>query len=206
MSIENKFKRSLKQDKVQYGIWNGLPHSYAAEICAGAGFDFVVVDAEHGPFEISDIIVQMQAMGRYPDSSTVVRIANDDPILMKRLMDAGVQSFIIPMIESAEQAETMYKALRYPPTGTRGVGTALARAAQWNRVNKYFELSDDEMCLICQIESVKGWDGLCASPRPCPNKALNLSVECFACAGIFLDTIHERGSESEMRGRPQWQS
>ena len=160
MGIENKFKRSLAKGEKQYGIWNGIPHSYAAEICAGAGFDFVVIDAEHGPFEISQIIIQMQAIARYQHCSTVVRIASDDPILMKRLMDAGVQSFIIPMIESAEQADRMVKALRYPPNGTRGVGTALARAAQWNRVNNYFKLADDEMCLITQIESVKGVEAL----------------------------------------------
>ena len=160
MGIENKFKRALKEGNIQYGIWNGIPHSYAAEICAGAGFDYMVVDAEHGPFDISQIIIQMQAVSRYQHCSTVVRIASDDPILMKRLMDAGVQSFIIPMIESADQAETMVKALRYPPKGTRGVGTALARAAQWNRVNDYFKLADDEMCLITQIESVKGVEAL----------------------------------------------
>ncbi len=160
MSITNRFKNQIKKGHFQFGIWNGLPHSYAAEICAGAGFDFVVIDAEHAPFDVPQIVIQLQAMSRYPDCSPIVRIPNDDPVIMKRLMDAGVQTFIIPMIESAEQAHNMVEAINYPPKGYRGVGTALARAAQWNRVDNYFKLANDEMCLITQIESIKGVEAL----------------------------------------------
>ncbi len=158
-TITNKFKAALKAGQKQYGIWNGIPHSYAAEILAGAGFDWVLIDAEHGPFDINQIIIQLQAMSRY-DVTPILRMPNADPVYMKTLMDAGVQSFIIPMVESAATAGAMAKAVRYPPTGTRGVGTALARAAQWNRVNNYFSLANDEMCLITQIESVKGVEAL----------------------------------------------
>ncbi len=154
-SIENHFRTAIKAGKQQYGIWNGIPHSYSAEILAGAGFDWVLIDAEHGPFDINQIVIQLQAMSRYP-VTPIVRIANADAVYMKTLMDAGVQSFIIPMIESAEIAEQMAQALRYPPEGIRGVGTALARAAQWNRVNNYFSLANDQMCLITQVESIKG--------------------------------------------------
>jgi len=157
--IENKFKNAIKAGQKQYGIWNGIPHSYAAEILAGAGFDWVLIDAEHGPFSMDQIIIQLQAMSRYP-VSPILRMRNADPVYMKPLMDAGVQSFIIPMVESGETAELMAKALRYPPAGTRGVGTALARAAQWNRVNNYFTDANDQMCLITQVESVKGVEAL----------------------------------------------
>lgn len=160
MSIQNTFKKHIREGIRQYGIWNGIPHSYAAELCAGAGFDFVVIDAEHAPFEMGQILIQLQAMSRYPDCSPIVRIPNDNPVLMKTLMDAGVQNFIVPMIESAQQAESMVQAVRYPPRGIRGVGTALSRAAQWNRVNDYFKLADDQMCLITQIESVRGVEAL----------------------------------------------
>lgn len=159
MSIINKFKSNLSLSKVQYGIWNGIPHTYVAEILAGAGFDFMVIDAEHGTFDINQIVSQLQAITRY-DCSPVVRIASADSILMKRLLDAGVQNFIIPMVESGAEASRMGKALRYPPHGTRGVGTALARAAQWNRVNDYFKNANDQMCLITQVESVKGVEAL----------------------------------------------
>jgi len=157
--IENKFKTAIKAGHKQYGIWNGIPHSYAAEILAGAGFDWVLVDAEHGPFDINQIVIQLQAMSRYP-VTPIVRMPNADPVYVKTLMDAGVQSFIIPMIENGETAELMAKALKYPPEGFRGVGTALARAAQWNRVNNYFQLANDQMCLITQVESIKGVEAL----------------------------------------------
>ena len=160
MSINNRFKSAIKKGQQQFGIWNGIPHSYAAEICAGAGFDFVVVDAEHAPFSIDQIVIQLQAMSRYAECSPIVRIPNDDPVLIKRLLDAGVQNFIVPMLESADQVKHMHQALRYPPEGIRGVGTALARAAQWNRVNDYFKLANNEVCLIAQIESVKGIEAL----------------------------------------------
>ncbi|MGA0256221.1 MAG: aldolase/citrate lyase family protein [Saprospiraceae bacterium] len=160
MSIENRFKTNIVAGQKQYGIWNGIPHSYAAEICAGAGFDFVVLDAEHAPYDIGQIVIQLQALTRYPECSPVVRIPNDNAVLMKTLMDAGVQNFIVPMIESAQQASNMVKAIHYPPKGIRGVGTALSRAAQWNRVNDYFKLADEQMCLICQVESVKGVEAL----------------------------------------------
>jgi len=157
--IENKFKTAIKAGQKQYGIWNGIPHSYCAEILAGAGFDWVLIDAEHGPFDMNQIIVQLQAMSRY-DVSPILRMRNADPVYMKPLMDAGVQSFIIPMVESGETAELMVKALRYAPEGTRGVGTALARAAKWNRVNNYFKDANDQMCLITQVESLKGVEAL----------------------------------------------
>jgi len=158
-AIENKFKKAIKAGHKQYGIWNGIPHSYSAEILAGAGFDWVLIDAEHGPFDINQIIIQLQAMSRYP-VTPILRMPTANPVYMKTLMDAGVQSFIIPMIESENTAEQMVQALRYPPDGIRGVGTALARAAQWNRVNDYFKLANDEMCLITQIESLKGVEAL----------------------------------------------
>ncbi len=159
MEIENKFKSAIKAGRKQYGIWNGIPHSYAAEILAGAGFDWVLIDAEHGPFEMNQIIVQLQAMSRYP-VSPILRMRNADPVYMKPLLDAGIQSFIIPMVESGDTAEQMVKALRYAPEGTRGVGTALARAAKWNRVNNYFKDANDQMCLITQVESVNGVEAL----------------------------------------------
>ncbi len=157
--IHNRFKAALKKGQKQYGIWNGIPHSYAAEILAGAGFDWVLIDAEHGPFSMDQIIIQVQAMSRYA-VSPILRMRNADPIYMKPLLDAGLQSFIIPMVESGETAEMMAQAMRYAPEGNRGVGTALARAAKWNRVNNYFKEANDQMCLITQVESMKGVEAL----------------------------------------------
>ena len=155
----NKFKANIGSDKVQYGIWNGLADTYAAEILGGAGFDFVLIDAEHGPFDLRTIILQLQALAIY-DVTPIVRPPTGDPVIIKQLLDAGVQTLLVPMIESAAQAELMVKAMHYPPFGIRGVGTALARAAQWNRVDNYFRDANGQMSLIVQVESVKGYEAL----------------------------------------------
>jgi len=156
---QNTFKQNLKKGNKQYGIWNGIPDSYAAEMCAGAGFDWVCIDGEHAPFDLRTILHNMQAIQSY-NVPAIVRIPAADPVLIKQLLDAGAQNILIPMIETADQAELVAKAMIYPPKGIRGVGTALARAAQWNRVNDYFKLANDQMCCIGQIESIKAVDNL----------------------------------------------
>lgn len=156
---KNTFKENLLKGKKQYGIWNGIPDSYAAEICAGAGFDWICIDGEHAPFDLRTTLHNMQAIQSH-NVPTIVRIPSADPIKIKQLVDAGAQCILAPMIESADQAELIAKAMRYPPVGFRGVGTALARAAQWNRVNDYFKLADDQMCCIGQIESIKAVEAL----------------------------------------------
>ena len=155
----NKFKEAIKKGQMQYGLWNGIADTYAAEIVGGAGFDFVLIDGEHGPFDLRSIILQLQALAAY-NTTPIVRPPVGDPVIVKQLLDAGVQTLLVPMIESAEQAELMVNAMRYPPNGMRGVGTALARAAQWNRVNNYFQDADGQMCLIVQVESMKGYEAL----------------------------------------------
>jgi len=156
---KNTFKKNLYAGKKQYGIWNGIPDSYAAEICAGAGFDWICIDGEHAPFDLRTILHNMQAIQSY-EGPAIVRVPSADPVLMKQLMDAGAQTILAPMIETADQAELIAKAMVYPPHGIRGVGTALARAAQWNRVNDYFKLANEQMCCIGQIESIKGVEAL----------------------------------------------
>ena len=156
---QNKLKQKLKEDRPQLGIFHGLPTSYAAEICAGAGFDWVLIDAEHSPFDLPLILQQVQAMAAF-DIPIIVRPAEGDKIRLKKLLDIGVQSFLIPMVESKEQAEHIVAATRYPPKGIRGVGSGLSRAAQWDRVGNYFEEAEKELCLILQIESVKGVQNL----------------------------------------------
>lgn len=156
---KNKFKAYLKEGKPTYGIWNGIVDTYAAEILAGAGFDWVLIDGEHAPFDLRTIIRQAQAMAA-SGIPILVRPPEGNPVLIKQLLDGGIQTLLVPMVETAEQATMLVRAMRYPPAGIRGVGTALARAAQWNRVNDYFKYSDSEMCLIVQVESVTGYDNL----------------------------------------------
>ena len=155
----NTFKKQILSGQKTYGIWNGLPHIYAAEICAGAGFDWVCIDGEHSPFSFDSILQNLLAIQSH-NVTSIVRIPSADPVLIKQLLDAGAQNILIPMIETVEQATLMAHAMRYPPNGFRGVGTGLARAAQWDRVNDYLKLADAQMCCIGQIETLKGVQAL----------------------------------------------
>lgn len=161
---KNKLKQALLAGQTQIGVFLGLADPYSAEIVAGTGFDFLLIDAEHGPNDTRTVLSQLQAMAPYGaapfNSHAMVRPPKGDTVLIKQYLDIGVQSLLVPMIESAEQAEEMVRAVRYPPVGVRGVGTALARAARWNGVDGYFKQADGEMFLMLQIESVKGLENL----------------------------------------------
>ena len=132
----NRLKQALAAGHAQYGLWLGLPDTACAEICAGAGFDWLVVDTEHGPFDLPAVLRHLQTIAAY-DVQAVVRPVSDDRNVLKQLLDTGVQSLVVPMVESAEQAAELVRSVRYPPAGIRGLGTALARAARWNRIPGY---------------------------------------------------------------------
>ncbi len=151
----NAFKRALADGQTQIGLFLGLAHAYSAEIVATAGFDWLLIDGEHGPNDLQGIIAQLQALAPYP-VRPVVRTVDHDVARIKQLLDGGAQTLMVPMVESAADAEALVRAMRYPPHGVRGVGTAMARAARWNGVADYFARADSEMCLIVQIESTHG--------------------------------------------------
>lgn len=155
----NSFKRALAAGETQIGLFLGLANAYTAEIVAGTGFDWLLIDGEHGPNDLRSIIEQLQALAPYP-VRPVVRTVDHDVARIKQLLDGGVQTLMVPMVESAADAEKLVRAMRYPPHGMRGVGTAMARAARWNGVEGYFAHADEEMCLIVQIESMAGLVGL----------------------------------------------
>src|SRR5665213_3415386 len=158
-AMTNNFKAAIKSGKKQNGLWLSLMNSYTAELCAGAGFDWFLIDAEHAPNTLENILHQLQAIAPY-GVAPVVRPANRDPDMLKLLLDMGVRNFLIPMVESAEQARALVGAVRYPPRGYRGVGHVLGRASRWGRVGDYLKRSDDEICLLVQIESRQGMDNL----------------------------------------------
>ena len=155
----NQFKRALAARETQIGLFLGLANSYTAEIIGGTGFDWVLIDGEHGPNDLRSIIEQLQALAPYP-VKPVVRTVDHDVARIKQLLDGGVQTLMVPMVETAADAEKLVRAMRYPPNGIRGVGTAMARAARWNGVEGYCGQADQEMCLIVQIESTTGLAGL----------------------------------------------
>ena len=160
----NSFKRALAARQVQIGLWAGLADAYCAEICAGAGFDWMALDAEHAPNDIRSLLAQLQAIAPYPVHAAI-RAAIGDPVHIKQLLDLGAQTLLVPVVETAEQAAELVRATRYPPEGVRGVGSALARASRWNRIDTYLAAADEQICLIAQVETQRGMDNAEAIAR-----------------------------------------
>lgn len=156
----NTFKQALKQgDTAQVGLWLGLANSYTAELLAGAGFDWLLIDAEHAPNDLQTILGQLQAIAPYP-SHPIVRPPWPDAVRIKQILDLGAQTILAPMVETGEQAADVVAATRYPPQGIRGVGSALARASGFNRMPEYLQTANDEICVLIQIETPKGVENL----------------------------------------------
>ncbi len=152
---KNTFKTRLRAGETQIGLWLALADAYAAEICATAGFDWLLIDGEHSPNDLRSTLAQLQAIAPYP-AQAIVRPPIGQTHLIKQLLDIGAQTLLIPMVESAAQARELVAAVRYPPAGVRGVGSALARASHWNAVPHYLHEADAEICLLAQIESAAG--------------------------------------------------
>ncbi|HEJ9096616.1 TPA: 4-hydroxy-2-oxoheptanedioate aldolase [Serratia odorifera] len=150
--LTNAFKLAMQQKRPQIGLWLGLCSSYSAELLAGAGFDWLLIDGEHAPNNVQTVLGQLQAVAPYP-VQPVVRPPWNDPVMIKQLLDIGAQTLLIPMIQNAKQARDAVRATRYPPQGIRGVGSALARASRWNRVENYLQAADAQMCVLVQIET-----------------------------------------------------
>jgi len=151
----NQFKKALQGDKPVFGLWQGIANTTVAEIGAGAGFDWVLIDGEHAPFDVPSIMAHLQAIEPYPVSA-LVRPVEGSSALIKQLLDVGAQSLLVPMVDTAEQAKQIVSAAKYPPTGTRGLGTSMARAANWNRTADYLHKANDEICVVVQIETLAG--------------------------------------------------
>jgi 4-hydroxy-2-oxoheptanedioate aldolase len=159
----------------QIGMWVCSGSPLVAEICAGSGLDWLLIDTEHSPNGLESTLSQLQAVHGYP-IVPLVRAPTGDRVIVKQLLDLGAQNLLIPMIDTAEQARDMVSAVRYPPQGVRGVGSALARASRWNRVDDYLALANETIALFVQIETtdavgnvaeiaaVEGVDGLFVGP------------------------------------------
>ncbi len=157
----NTFKAALRAHRLQIGLWLGLAHAYAAELIAATGFDWLAIDAEHAPNDVRSVLSQLQALAPYPVQA-VVRTPSSDVTVLKQYLDIGAQTLLVPMVESAEQARQIVAGTRYPPSGIRGVGSALARASRWNLVDNYLRDSAKELCVLVQVESSAGLENLAA--------------------------------------------
>lgn len=154
---KNVLKARMKAGDVLAGCWLSLASPYTTEVAATAGFDWLLVDGEHSPNDIPMLLAQLQVMGDVP---AVVRLPDGDPVKIKQALDIGAQSILIPMVDTAEEAEMLVRACRFPPAGTRGVGAFLARASRFGAIPDYVATADAEICLIVQIESQSALDNL----------------------------------------------
>ena len=148
----NQFRNALRLGNAQIGLWIGLADENVAEALAGCGFDWLLLDGEHAPNDVRTVLAQLRAIAPYP-VHPVVRPVQGDVALIKQYLDVGAQTLLIPMIDTAEQAAQMVRAMRYAPEGIRGMGAALARASRWNQVEDYLNKANDEMCLLVQAET-----------------------------------------------------
>lgn len=148
----NAFKAALVEGKLQVGLWLGLANAYTAEIAAGAGFDWLLIDGEHAPNDLPTMVGQLQAIAA-SSSRAVVRAPIGEAWIIKQLLDIGAQTILVPMVETAEQAAALVRAMKYPPQGIRGVGAALARASKFNRTPDYLTTANAQTCLLVQVET-----------------------------------------------------
>jgi len=155
----NPFKQALREGRPQIGLWISMASPYTAEICAGAGFDWLLFDGEHAPNDVPTMLAQLQAVESYP-SHAIARPPIGEVTLIKQYLDLGFQTLLIPLVDTPEQAAQMVRAMRYPPDGVRGVGAGSARVARWNRVENYFRDADGQMCLLVQAETRTAMENL----------------------------------------------
>ena len=154
----NTFKAALGAGRPQIGLWLGLANPITADLCANAGFDWLLIDGEHAPNDMRSILAQAQVIGNR--SHTIARPPIGQTHLIKQILDLGIQTILVPMVETAEHATEMARAMQYPPHGVRGVGATLARASQYGTTPGYVTSADAQTCLLLQVESRAGLTAL----------------------------------------------
>lgn len=148
---KNAFKAAIAAGQQQIGLWVTLPSGFTAEALATCGFDWLLFDSEHSVGDPISVHDQLQAAAPYPVNA-VVRPAANDPVLIKRILDAGAQSLIVPYVQTAEEARAAVAAVRYAPEGMRGVA-GITRATRYGMIKDYTKLANREICLIVQCET-----------------------------------------------------
>lgn len=150
----NTFKQALHQRQPQIGLWLGLTDTGATEICASAGFDWLLLDGEHAPNDLRSLRNQAQTIAAYPGTHAIARVPVGDTALIKQYLDLGLQTLLVPMVDTAEQAAQWVQAMRYPPLGVRGM--AGSRASRWGLYPRYALEANDQVCLLVQVETTLG--------------------------------------------------
>ena len=148
---QNHFKRAIKAGKPQIGLWSTLSSSYTVEAVAGAGFDWLLLDTEHSPVDVENLLTQLQAAAPYP-SHPIVRIPWNDMVTVKRVLDIGAQTLLVPYVQNVEEARNAVAHTRYPPAGVRGVA-GTTRATRFGRIKDYAKRAHEEICVLVQVET-----------------------------------------------------
>ncbi len=141
------------------GMWLCSGSPLVAEIAAGSGLDWLLIDMEHSPVSLGSVLAQLQAIAAYP-ITPMVRVPVGETVVIKQVLDQGAQNLLVPMVSTAEQARSMVEAVHYPPRGRRGVGSALSRSARWNRVEGYLGDAAQHVALFVQIESAEAVENI----------------------------------------------
>ena len=222
----NVFKQAVKARRLQIGLWSSLCSNIGAEIISDSGFDWILLDTEHSPNEIPGLLSQLQAVSR-GTATPVVRAAWNDMVLIKRILDIGAQSVLVPYVQNADEARRAVPSVRYPPRGMRGVAAA-SRASRYGRVTDYLKKADEEICLLVQVETrtalehleeiaaVDGVDGVFIGPsdlsaslghignpqHPETQKAIEERGQRLGIAGKAAGIL--TGNEAEARRYIEW--
>jgi 4-hydroxy-2-oxoheptanedioate aldolase len=171
----NAFKHAIARGQLQIGLWCSLCNPIAAEIVSHSGFDWLLLDTEHSPNDLQEIIAQLQAV-QAGTASAIVRPAWNDMVLIKRYLDIGAQTLLLPFVQTPEEAKRAVEWTRYPPGGVRGI-TGSGRASRYGRVKDYLKNAANEICVLVQVEtrealkrieaiaSVEGIDGVFIGPN-----------------------------------------
>ena len=154
----DEFRERLRDGETLIGLWCSLGSPMVAEILSLADYDWILLDTEHSPNEPRDLLTQLQAL-QGCRSEPIVRPAWNDPVLIKRVMDLGVKSLIVPFVQTREEAEAAVRASRYPPDGVRGIAAG-TRASRYGTDEAYWRTINDRVAVIAQVESQQTLDNL----------------------------------------------
>jgi len=155
---KNAFKRALAEGRTQIGLWSSLSSNYTVEVIAGAGYDWILLDMEHSPNDLENLLGQLQAAAPYP-TTPIVRVPWNDMVTIKRVLDAGAQSLLVPYVQDAAEAKAAVAHTRYPPAGVRGVA-GTTRATRFGRIKDYAKRAHEEICVLVQVETKPALDAL----------------------------------------------
>ena len=178
MPQTNRFKHALAAGQAQIGLWSAFPSPYVTELLGGSGYDWIMLDTEHSPNDVPQVMAQLQALDaaqQQRPTSAVVRPAWNDSVLIKRYLDIGAQTLLVPFVQNAQEAQAAVDAMRYAPAGIRGMGGS-TRASNFGRDSSYIAQAQQELCLLVQVETqealaeieaiaaIEGVDGIFIGP------------------------------------------